>query len=224
MIITIDGPAASGKSTVGRLLAKQIGFYYLSSGLLFRALAYLLIENCAYKENNLRNPNQIDVVTYLDPKRFKYHYDHGKEIVLFDDQDITPKLKTNALDNAASLLSMNHHVREAIRMMQYHIAEHHDIVVEGRDSGSVVFPNATIKFFLTALPDVRAQRWQHEQQKFGIKMTFKEALNAINVRDKRDKERAIAPLLIPDDAIIIDNSLLTIKETLREIIKRIPKK
>lgn len=218
MVITIDGPAASGKSTVGRMLAEQLGFYYINSGLLFRALAYLLIQHRLYNEEALQNPKKKDIAIFFDPERFYYRYDHGKEIVLFDGCDITPKLKSSFLDKATSLLSTNDVVREAIRAIQHDLEKKYNLVVEGRDSGSVVFPHAAIKFFLTASAEKRAERWQHLQQQRGNDVSLHEAIRIINERDKRDKERKIAPLCIPDNATVIDNSDLTIKQTVQKMV------
>jgi len=220
MIITIDGPTASGKSTIARLLAKRLKFYYLNSGLLYRAVAYLLVNNCLYKENNLLNPRPEDLQKYIDSARFLYDYDEGfKERILFDGENITPYLKTSFMDKSASVLSANKMVRDLLLKIQRVCAQKFDIVAEGRDMGSVVFPEANFKFFLTASVQVRAQRWIDDQQKLGNKFFTNEAIDRITERDKRDKEREIAPLSIPQGAIIVDNSDLNIQETLDRMVE-----
>jgi len=224
MIITIDGPTASGKSTIARLLAKKLGIYYLGTGLLFRGAAYLLLEHKSYSEDDLLNPQKEDIVLYLDPERFIYKGDQscdGK--VFFDGTDLTPFLKTSCIDAAASILSMNRLVREALLRIGRACGATVDLVAEGRDVGSVVFPHAEVKFFLTADTSVRAERWKTQQEKKGNRFSLSEAIDNITARDKRDRERACAPLIKADDAILIDNSGLDLQETLAAMMRFIRK-
>ena len=220
MIITIDGPAASGKSTIGRMIAKDLGYYYLYSGLLFRALAYLLVNKEVYKEDNLRNPHADDVGTYLDPERLLYHYDdQSYERIFFDGVDITPHLKNRFIGKMASILSTSKPVRKLLANLQRHIArKHDDIVVDGRDVGSVVFPDATVKFFLTAPLELRAERWRQQQAKISENFSREQAMKIVNERDQRDETREADPLIISDDALIVDNSHMSPKETLKKIL------
>lgn len=225
MIITIDGPAATGKSTTARLLAEQLNFYYLNSGLLYRALTYILVHNGDYTDRDLKNVTIEVAQNYLNNKRFTYSYDtqHGAQIT-FDNKNITSLLKTPEIDRFASTLSQNKHAREAITQLQKTIAQQHDSVIEGRDVGSVVFPHTDIKFFLTASDDVRAQRWQKDQKKKGKEFTFEQARQELLLRDKKDIEREVAPLIIPEGATIIDNSELSLQETLDALVKEVSKK
>jgi len=220
MIVTIDGPAASGKSTIGRMIAKHLGYYYLYSGLLFRALAYLLVNKQVYKEDNLRNPHADDVGIYLDPERLLYHYDDQfQERIFFDGVDITPHLKNRFIDKMASILSTNKPVRKLLANLQRHIArKYDDIVVDGRDVGSVVFPDATVKFFLTAPLELRAERWRQQQAEISKNFSHEQAMEIVSERDKRDEAREADPLVIPDDALIVDNSYMSLEETLKRII------
>ncbi len=224
MIITIDGPVASGKSTIGRMLAKRLGSYYIYSGLLFRGLAYYLINHAGYKEDALYNPSKQDIAVFLNPERTIYRYDDQfQERIFFDGQDITPFLKDSFIDKAASIVSTNENVRDALRDLQRAIARDFDVVVDGRDSGSVVFPGADFKLYLTAAVEKRAERWQGQQRKRGNEVSLKQAIETITARDKRDKDRAIAPLRIPDGAIVIDNSDLDQNETLEKVLEYIYK-
>jgi len=219
MIITIDGPAASGKSSVARKLARKLGFYYLNTGFLYRAVAYLLINKCAYKDEQLRNPDPLDLKEYIDPSRLIYDFDQSyKEQIIFDNQNITPFLKTSFIDKGASLVSTNKMVRELLLEIQRTAAQRFNILAEGRDTGTIVFPEADIKIFLSASVKIRAERWRKEQEKKGNIFSEKEAKNIIEDRDKRDKERAIAPLTVPDNAIFVDNSKLDIDQTLVKIM------
>jgi len=220
MIITIDGPAASGKSTVAKFLAKRLGFYYINSGFLYRAVTYLLINHCLYKENNLRNPDPLDLKTYIDPNRLVYDFDQDyKVLIIFDGQNITPYLKTSFIDKGASIISTNEMVRELLLDIQRVAAQKFNIVAEGRDLGSVVFPEADIKLYLTASLKVRAKRWQKDQLEQGNAFSLEEAMDILKDRDSRDKAREIAPLIIPDDAIVIDNSDMTIEQTLQRVLE-----
>ncbi len=219
MIITIDGPTASGKTTVARALAKRLGYYYVYSGLLYRTLAYLLVEHGAYRQEQLSQVTASDIANYLDEARLIYRYDDQfQERVFFDGQDITPHMHSSVVDENASIVSINVAVRQAINSMQHAIAREYDIVVDGRDTGSIVFPSAPVKFFLTASDAIRAERWRLQQKSLGYKFSEQEAYEFVAKRDTRDKERTIAPLIVPDDAIIIDNSDINSDETLEKIL------
>ncbi len=223
MIITIDGPAASGKSTAARLLAKRLGYYYLNSGMLYRALSYLLLEN-GYTLETTANPSESDIKQYLDPERLAYVSDDQTNAhIYFDGEEITQYLKNERIDQASSRVSTNAEVRDYLLNFQRQLASTHDVIVEGRDSGTVVFPQAQVKFFLMASLEVRAERWQKELEEKGTKITILEAQKQLSERDKRDTERAIAPLKIPENAIVVDNSLYTINETVDVLVGYVKK-
>ncbi len=215
MIITIDGPTASGKSTVGRMLAKKLGYYYVYSGLLFRAVAYILHNEYGYTKEQFEHPNSDDINAVIDPSRFVYRYnDQEKEQIFFDGRDITPFLKEKSIDQFASLISRNMLVRKKLAQWQRGVAKSVDVVVDGRDSGSVVFPNAEYKFYITASEQERAQRWRRQQVRYGNDIPLEQALSYIKERDQRDMERAHSPLIVPDGAHVIDNTSLTPEQTL----------
>ena len=214
MIITIDGPTASGKSTTAQLLARKLGFFYLNSGFLYRAFAYVLMHERGYTLDRLHNLDEHDIRVYLDPKRISYRCDEkGNPQVKFDESDITPYLKGSSNDQATSIISTNKKVREALLDVQRCIGVEHDLVVDGRDAGSVVFPQAEFKFYLTAPLEVRIHRWMNDQHIRGNMISFEHACKQLKMRDERDMTRAIAPLIIPQGAIIIDNGLYTLQET-----------
>ena len=225
MIITIDGPVASGKSTIGRMLADKLEYYYLNSGLLYRALGYVLITFRGYSIETLNQIAQKDIDYCLDVTRFSYRYDaQQNESLFFDGNNITSYLKDRIIDKAASIISSNEHVRDAITQIQHRIAAHSNIVADGRDVGSIVFPQAEYKFFITASVQVRAERWQKDQQKkYGNYFSLSEAVAAITDRDDRDKMRIIAPLIVPVGAIVIDTSELSLKQVLEKMMHYIKK-
>jgi len=219
MIITIDGPAVSGKSTLARAIAHLLGYYYLYSGSLFRALGYLLYTHAGYDAQNIAQVSQKDRDTFLDPTRFKYVYSQQNgERVFFDGVDITESLKTPVVDELASIVATNALVREALKDLQRTIAEGRDIVIDGRDSGTVVFPQADYTFYLTASAEERAKRMQQSLKKKGQSISVAQARSEIDERDARDTNRAISPLVKSEDAIVIDNTGLSKQETLKKIL------
>lgn len=225
MIITIDGPVASGKSTIARILAHELHYYYVCSGLLYRALSYVLIKMRGYTVENLDCITQKDIEYCLDTNRFLYCYDeHHYERVFFDNKDITPYLKDQLIDKGASIVSVNKDVRYAITRLQRIIAVYHDIVTDGRDVGSSVFPDAQYKFYITACVEVRAQRWRKDQEKYGYHVSQQQAIAIITDRDDRDIHREIAPLIIPEGAIVIDTSDVTIEHIVGKILEIVLKK
>lgn len=214
MIITIDGPTASGKSTIARMLAHEFHYYYVCSGFLYRALAYLLINKFGYTEHTVVHVDSKDIAACFDPGLFKYVYDEKQqERVFFDGHDITPLLKDSFIDKISSITSVNVYVRHFVTQLQHAIAVDYNIVIDGRDVGSVVFPHAEIKFYLIASVEVRAQRWLIDQSKRGNHYTQQEATEKIAERDRRDRERTVAPLIIPEGAVVVDNSYLSLQQT-----------
>jgi len=222
MIITIDGPTASGKSTVSRILADQLSFYYLCSGLIYRAVAYLLVNNHGYTPETLAHVRLEDIMECADPAKLRYEYDElSQERIFFENDDITLYLKDKFIDQVTSIVSVNKAVRKAVTAIQRDIAQYYDIVIDGRDVGSVVFPEASVKFFLTASVEVRAARWAKDQERYDNHLSLDEAIVLITERDDRDKNRTIAPLVIPQDAIVIDTSLLSIEQTVAKMMEHI---
>jgi cytidylate kinase len=219
MIITIDGPVASGKSTVAQVLAQRFNFYYLYTGLLYRAIAYALVKTYGYSELDLASPKSSDLDELLASGRIVYMFHDGMAHIVFDGTDITNLLKTEYVDQISSISSANSLVRSAVYRLQQSIATGTDIVADGRDTGSVVFPRADVKFFLTASVEERARRWRNDQVSQGNAVTLSDAITAVNMRDQRDKTRKISPLIQAADAILIDNSSWSIDETIERMVQ-----
>lgn len=221
MIISIDGPTASGKSTTAKLLAEKLGFDYLATGYLYRALAYILIHSFGYKPDELKDPNREDLQKILASSDFQYTYIDGNVVLRYKCENIAPFLKTAQIDDWSSIISSNKNVRSSILEFQRNYAANHNTIVEGRDIGTVIFPHADYKFYLTASLEERARRWQALQQQQGNIFTLSESMEHVSTRDARDRNRKVSPFVIPEDAIIVDDTDATKEETVAKILSYI---
>jgi len=218
MIITLDGPSGSGKSTIAQMLAEKLGYFYLNSGYLYRALGYILVKHYGYSEEKLRNPDFADVEDCLLSGCFVYNYVGGRATVFFK-ADITDQLKQVEVSEYASLISRHAEVREILVEYQRNLAaEKRSMVVEGRDCGSKVFDDARVKFFITASSEIRARRLQKDQEKLGKILSYEEAYEFVFRRDNRDKTRQHAPLVQPEGCVLIDTSDHTPDEILDKML------
>ncbi|HLX36552.1 MAG TPA: (d)CMP kinase [Candidatus Binataceae bacterium] len=213
-IIAIDGPAGSGKSTVARRLAKDLDFTYLNTGAMYRAVAI------AFKEAGITSgdPDLEARITRI-LKSIKIEFDGEK--VLLNGRDVTSDITRPDISDLASTFSMLTPVRERMRELQRAIGEQGGVVMEGRDIGTVVFPDAECKFYFDATPEVRADRRYAELTATGATVNRNEVLSELIERDRRDSQRAHAPLRRADDAVIIDTSKLTIEQALSALKERI---
>ena len=216
MIITIDGPVASGKSSVARLLAQHVQAVYINSGLFYRALAYLLAQK-GYTPQEMKALDGKKVKEIVDLSQLTYRYDDAQERMFYAQKDITPQLKTALIDDASSSVSVVPSIRQLVNTLIQAVAQENGVVIDGRDTGSVIFPHARYKFFLTADPEVRASRWQKDQKRLGNQYTLQEALASVNERDKRDRTRTISPLVVPEGAIMIDTGANDIQGVLAKM-------
>lgn len=222
MIITIDGPTASGKTTIARMLAQHLNYYYLSSGMLFRGLAYVLVHKYNYGQKTIAHVQSQDLQDALDPARLVYSYSKEQgEQLFFDGMNIGNHLRDKIITEYASILATQARVRDALTIMQHRIADHHSMVAEGRDTGSVIFPQAQVKFYLTASLDARAKRWYHDQCAKGRTLTLAQAHTEVQKRDERDMNRELAPLVIPEKAMIIDDTDLLKEQVLARMLEHI---
>ncbi len=222
MILTIDGPTASGKSTLAALLAHRLSISYLNSGFLYRALAYILVHDYGYTDATIKEPDVKDIRAILDPHVLDYRYGYSEGVqVLYKQEPLTPLLKSADVDRWASLVSSNLTARAIMHDFQHAWADRKSFIAEGRDCGTVVFPHADYKFFLTADLDVRARRWQHDQELRGKFFTLQESRQALIERDSRDTQRVYSPLRIPPGSYYIDDSKLNIEETAQLILSYI---
>ena len=211
-IITIDGPAGAGKSTVSYTLAKKLNYIYLDTGALYRGLAYKALKfkislDDVYALTDLCSSTNV-VLKNID----------GKMKVSVDGEDVEEKIRTEEVGLAASKISTFAVVRERLLNLQREAGAQGGIVAEGRDMGSVVFPHADYKFYLDAHLEERIKRRYKELMEKGASVEYKSIQKDMFARDKQDKQREIAPLKAPDGAIIIDSDILSVPEVVEKII------
>ncbi len=223
MIITIDGPAASGKSSVAKEIARRLHIHHFSTGLLYRAVAYIVMHFMHHDQLNNHGAD-IQTIDLSFVSEIKFEFKEGAGKVFFKGVDISEFLSDDSLSQSASALSALPEVRRRLLDVQHAVAQTYDIVVDGRDSGSVIFPNADFKFFLTATVDVRVQRILKDSNRSAVQQDEHNVRSKLIARDKLDSTRAIAPLVVPKGAVVIDNSELTFDQTVEKFLEIIIKK
>ena len=203
--IAIDGPAGAGKSTIARKLAAELGYYYVDTGAIYRTVAYFL-------DLLGISPKDLDGVSrYIDELTVEIEYDEeGKQHMIMNGMDVTDEIRTPEISQKASLVSAHAVVRDMLLDMQRDVAKKHNVIMDGRDIGTVVLPRATVKIFLTASAEVRAQRRCDEMLAKGQKANLAQVLKEIQQRDHQDMTRAVAPLKQAKDAVKVDTSDLDI--------------
>ncbi len=213
--IAIDGPAGAGKSTIAKALAKELGYYYVDTGAIYRTVAYFL-------DLLGISPKDADgVERYIDELTVGIEYDEtGRQHMIMNGMDVTDEIRTQDISQKASLVSAHKVVRDMLLDMQRDVARHHNVIMDGRDIGTVVLPKATVKIFLTASAEVRAKRRTDELLAKGQKVSFEQTLKDIKQRDYQDSNRPIAPLKQAKDAILLDTSELDIAGVIAQM-KRI---
>jgi cytidylate kinase len=216
MIITIDGPTASGKSTIAKLLAEQLDVMYINSGLMYRATAYVLRQKKIPISHD-KHLSKGQVTALFQEIEYSYTKDKGP-ILRWNGQAITHLLKTADIDLASSVVALQPIVRQDILDYERRLADAQDVIADGRDCGTVIFPQAEHKFYITASLEVRALRWQRDQLKEGKQFTLDECMQIVGERDRRDAEREISPMKPADDALIIDTSTMTVQDVITELI------
>ncbi|MBK8945279.1 MAG: (d)CMP kinase [Ignavibacteriae bacterium] len=214
IIIAIDGPAASGKSTVAKKLADKLGFLYIDTGAMYRAITFYAQDN-----NIEENENAIiDAVKKID---LVLKYSNGLTSVFIDGIDVTEKIRTPKVNSKVSDISKIKDVRTELVKLQRKFGENNNLVVEGRDTTTVVFPNADVKIYLTADTKERAKRRFIEYKEKGIEISQDEVEKSLLNRDSIDSTREVSPLTKAQDAVEIDTTNLTIDQEIEKIVERI---
>lgn len=213
-IITLDGPTSSGKNSVGFLLAQKLMFQYIDTGMIYRAGCLLMLKQNVAADDLKKI---LEIYKNLEVK-FETN-DHWK--MFLDGVDVTDALHTSEISKLVPIVSAKPEVREAMREIQKRLGEKGKIVMGGRDIGSEIYPNAKYKFFLTATREVRAQRRYKQLVEKDPTVKYEDVLKDMEARDQQDMTRKASPLRVPRDALTIDNSNLTIEQTVEEMLKHI---
>ncbi|MBC7958699.1 MAG: (d)CMP kinase, partial [Vallitaleaceae bacterium] len=211
--IAIDGPAGAGKSTIAKGIAKELGFIYVDTGAMYRAVGLLCLESGIDAADEARISKEIEqleiIIEYLD----------GEQQVIMNDENVTKRIRSSEVSWMASSVSVHPCVRLKMVDLQRKLAERSHVVMDGRDIGTYVLPNASLKIYLVADVSVRADRRWQELKNQGIEKDLNQLTQEIIERDERDMNRDFAPLKKADDANLVDTSLMTIDEVIYEIIK-----
>ena len=217
--VAIDGPAGAGKSTIAKRLAKELGYHYVDTGAIYRTVAYFF-------DLWGVTPKDIDGITrYIDELTVKIEYDEdGLQHMIMNGMDVTGDIRTQDISQKASLISAHAIVREMLLDMQRDVAKEHNVIMDGRDIGTVVLPKATVKIFLTASPEVRARRRTDELIAKGQKADYARILKEIQQRDYQDTHREVAPLKLARDSVKVDTSEMDVEQVIAAIKDIIAKK
>lgn len=214
MKVAIDGPAGAGKSVVAKAVAKELGFLYVDTGAMYRAIGLYVLRKG-------KTPSKVEDVEPLLPEILEeWRFVDGEQRIFLNGEDVSGLIRTEEVSMAASDVSALPVVREFLLEQQRAMAEKQDVIMDGRDIGTVVLPDAELKIFMTATPEIRARRRFLQLREKGVEADYDEILRDVLLRDYNDSHRAAAPLRQAEDAIFIDNSELTLAEDI-ENMKRI---
>ncbi len=217
--IAIDGPAGAGKSTIAKAVAKELGWIYVDTGAMYRAIGLAALrQGIVIKE-------QIPEVEKLLPEiELRLRYENGMQKILLNGEDVSEAIRTPQASVAASDVSAIPAVRAAMLTQQRSIAEQENVVMDGRDIGTVVLPDAELKLFLTASSHARAERRYKELAEKGQQIEFSQVLKDIEYRDKQDSGRAVAPLKQAEDAVLVDTTELTLEQSIAAVLNLVREK
>lgn len=216
--VAIDGPAGAGKSTIAKMAAKRLNYIYVDTGALYRTLGY------GAHTGGVDIHNEAELESYLENSRVELKFIDGEQRVLLNGEDVSDKIRTPQMGTAASEISAIPRVREYLLDMQRALARTNNVIMDGRDIGTVVLPNAEVKIFLTASPECRAKRRLEDFRQKGENVDFDEVLRLIVERDYQDSHREIAPLKAAEDSVIVDTSDLSMEQSVEKIISTIEEK
>ena len=215
--VAIDGPAGAGKSTIAKAAAKELGFIYVDTGALYRAVAYNAVKTGAIDDEQ-------KTINMLDSTKVELKYVNGAQAVYLNGEDVSAFIRTPEISMGASKVSAIPQVRAFLLNLQREIASTNNVIMDGRDIATVVLPNADVKIFLFASPECRAERRYKELIEKGESVSFDDVLKDVNQRDYQDSHREIAPLKPSDDSIMADTSELTLQESINLIVNTIKEK
>ena len=215
--VAIDGPAGAGKSTIAKAAAKELGFIYVDTGALYRAVAYNAVKNGVIDDEQ-------GIISMLDDTKVELKYVEGVQSVYLNGEDVSGFIRTPEISMGASKVSAIPQVREFLLNLQREIAKTNNVIMDGRDIATVVLPDAEVKIFLFASPECRAERRYKELVEKGENVSFDDVLKDVNQRDYQDCHREIAPLKPSEESIMADTSELTLQESIDLIVNTIKEK
>lgn len=210
--IAIDGPAGAGKSTIARRVAKEKGYIYVDTGAMYRAMAYYLMQQGVAMED------EEAIERECAGAQITICYEQGEQVVLLNGKNVNGVIRTEEVSRTASMTSKNPKVRQRLTQLQKELARTSNVVMDGRDIGTCVLPDADVKVYLTASVEVRAKRRYKELATKNVDCDLKQIAEDIAMRDEQDMNRAIAPLKQAKDAVLVDSSFMTIEEVVEKIL------
>jgi len=219
-VIAIDGYSSTGKSSISKVIADKLGLIHLDTGALYRGVTWFALQNCRDEAGIIDLEKLFSDFSHIN---LEFKNDNGTLVLFLNDNDISKEIRTAEVSNNVSLVAKQKEVRDFLLQSQRTLADKGGIIMDGRDIGTVVLPNAEFKFFLTASIDERTKRRYQELLSLGMEANEQEVKQNLIERDKIDSERAIAPLRQAEDAIVIDNTNLTKRETIDAILSHIEK-
>ena len=210
--IAIDGPAGAGKSTIAKKVAKELSFIYVDTGAMYRAMAYYLLSQ------GIKGDAQEAIAEKCQGADISIEYKDGEQIVILNGENVNGVIRTEEVGNMASVSSANPKVREHLLKLQRTLAASNDVVMDGRDIGTTILPDAEVKIYLTASPETRAKRRALEYEQKGIACDINQICQDIVARDLRDMNREISPLKQAEDAVLVDSSEMGIDQVVDAIL------
>ena len=218
MNVAIDGPAGAGKSTIAKACAKELGYIYVDTGAMYRGIALYMVDH------KIR-PTDIEAVKQaLLDVNVTLRYEDGKQLLIVNGQDVSDRIRTPEVSAAASLFSAIPEVRKTLLDLQHDIAEKNNVLMDGRDIGTVILPQAQVKIYLDASPEIRGKRRYDELVLKGESVVLEDIIEDVKQRDYQDMHRETSPLKKADDAIVVDSSYMTIEEVQNKIVSLVREK
>ena len=219
-VIAIDGYSSTGKSSISKIIAEKLGIVHLDTGALYRGITWFALQNCLNDDETI---NLTDLFSSFPIIELEFKNDNGELVLFLNHINVSKEIRSNEVSKNVSFIAKQKEVRDFLLASQRNLAQKGGIIMDGRDIGTVVLPNADFKFFLTASIEERTKRRYQELLNLGIDADEKNVKENLIARDKIDSEREIAPLKQAEDAIVIDNTMLTKKETIESILAYLKK-
>lgn len=217
-IVAIDGPAGTGKGTITKIVAEKLGLVTIDTGATYRCITLAMIKQ------NVKLEEEDKIKEILEKSKIEFKNINGEQHTFLNDEDVSKEIRSNEVNSMVSQVSALKFVRYKMVDLQRKLAEGKDVIMEGRDIGTYVFPNADVKIYLDAEPEERARRRQKQNEEAGIQSTYEEVLAGIIARDENDKNKEMGALKVAEDAVVVDGTHGTIEENVQKVIEIINKK